>query len=257
MPDDQEHEAAEPGGDPGAGGSTPGFKPPSALEALKQPFAAFRRTAGARAKAQPASGTEEDRRRVTFIDRRERLIGFFLGGVLVALGIALFFEFRHYIDKGHPKLTTQAHHAAPEVLAIGLVIGVIIIGATFSKRRAMLGFSLLLGGLAVLQTAGLFGLVYLGVGLWMVFRALRRPRPAPAPARQSGAKAGSGAPADTANYANRSTKRSGLSKSEGPRVAPRASKRYTPPRPHKPAPPPERPAGEAVGGNRLTAWLRR
>lgn|GEM_PF-6984381 len=270
MSDDQDLEAP-PGED--AEAAPPEFKPPSALEALKQPFAAFRRPAAGRTKAQPASGSEDDRLRVTFIDKRERIIGFFLGGVLAALGIALYFEFRHYFDKGHPKLTSQAHHAAPEVLAIGLIVGVLIVGATFSKRRALLGFSLLLGGLAVLQTAGIFGFVYLGVGLWMVFRALRRPRPSPAGATAAagtGGRANASAAARTStattatssSYHNRSTKRSGFNKPSAgpaaPRVAPPPSKRYTPPRPNKrPAPPPEKPAAEESPGNRLTAWLRR
>lgn len=106
--------------------------------------------------------------------------------MLGVLAIVLFFEFRRYLDKGHPTLTARAHNAAPEVLVIGLVLAALIIGATLSKRRAMLGFSLLLGGLALLQLAGIFGLVYLGIGLWMVFRAMRKPRPATATAGGTG-----------------------------------------------------------------------
>jgi hypothetical protein len=268
----------------GAGDSKPAFKPPSLLDALK--------SLGRGPRAQPASGTEEDRLRVTYIDRRERMIGFFLGGVLAAFAILIFFEFRRYHDKGHPKLTAQAHTAAPEVLIVGLVLGLLILGATVSKRRALLGFGLMLGGLGLFQFGGgIFGLVYLGVGIWMVFRALRKNRPAPAIAGGATSRAASprtASPRAASPRTARTGRTTTTSKSTTPappRVPP-ASKRYTPPRPQKKAAParqsaPRRPGtggangtGAATGtpggtgatggtgtgstgGSRLTSWFRR
>lgn len=267
--------------------SPPAFEPPRFAEAVKQavrPFSrllAPRSTAGGgrlsglsgstgargtRPRAQPATGTEEERRAVTYIDKRERIIGFFFGAVQIALGIIDYIAYRHYVDKSSHAKTLSVHHAAPWVLGIGLVFGVFTILATLSKRRAALGFVILLGGLDLLQSGGgLFGIVYFGVGIWMIFRALKR-NPRGGSARQGRAPvrgARTSATASTTTASSRSTTRAGTtptrrpaSAAAGKRPAPAATTpRYTPPKPRRPVP--AKQDAEPESSNRVLNWLRR
>jgi hypothetical protein len=253
------------------------FKPPGFTQALKQVFSPSGGSrAGGRPKAQPASGTEEDRKAVTYIDKRERMIGFFFGGIQIALGIVGYFADRAYQDKtGKTKAidlknTLNIHHAAPLLLGIGVVFGLFTLAATLSKRRAALGFVILLGGLELLQSGGgVFGLVYFGVGIWMIFRALKRnprnvaaqeARAARANAR-SGTRAGTSTRSSSSSSSSRSTSTRPASDrttrpGPGKRTTPvPQTKRYTPPKPRRPIPPKEQPEPEPT--NRVMSWLKR
>ncbi len=260
-----------------------GFTPPNFLAAMKQagpfrrggisgsagsiprPSAAaggsrWSRWKEAQTRAQPATGTEEDRIRVTYLEKREIVIGWALSGFMVLSTLVLFFQYIHYTNKKNAHLAVDYHHAAPFILIVGLVLAGLQVAGTLTKRRALLGFALLLSGFALFSASAVFGLVYLVVGGWMIFRALRRPRPAVAGA---GATPTPTAPAGrTSTAARDGTKRA--APAAKPRSAPAASKRYTPPKPQpKNGSRPNRPASglppdaEAVSGGRLRRLRRR
>ncbi|MGH9291310.1 MAG: hypothetical protein ACRDZ6_00840 [Acidimicrobiales bacterium] len=294
MPDDTN---GETGGQP-ASGSGDSFKPLSFNDALKQVFSPISSrlggrggagrnggTAAPRPRARPASGSEEERIAVTYVDRRERVLGFALAGLVIVLSVVVFAHSYHYTNPKRLHYAAQVRHAGPELLAAGLVLGAIMIAAAISRRRAALGFAFLLAGVGLLQIVGIVAILYLGIGIWMVFRAMkRRPgrgaaggrqgargaagssRPAAststASARSSGARrpsAGS-SPAAGRRAGNRTTVsraggRTGGSAALPP--GPAASKRYTPPRPPRHPAPPKKPESAGEGGNRLTAWLRK
>jgi len=281
------------------------FTPPTFLEAAKQAFRPRKLTPAAagtagdsaqatassatsgRAKAQPATGTEEDAKAVHQLDRREQTIGYVLGFGLVALSVLAYESDRHYTNK---VLTKQlaVRHAAPEVLAIFALIGLLTLLATFFKRRALVGFVLTFGGLALLQTLGLFGIIYLGAGGWLIFRAMQRsPRSRARQAaladksdgRRGGAGAGSrGAAASSRSTSARATSGTGSTaaaarstsasaqrqigrnnrsgRTTTSRGAPSPSGRYTPPKQARRPVPPKQPEAPEPS-NRLSAWLRK
>jgi hypothetical protein len=168
------------------------FTPPTAASALRRAF-------GSRTRARPATGSEEDAKKVNFIDRRERMIGYFLGVMLVALAVVSYIVDRRYVDKSDLKLQAAIHSEAPWILVITLALAALIILSTVFKRRAALGFTLLLAGVALFNGDFLIGLVYLGTGLWLVFRSMRRsPRSAAARAGGTGRAGGRSSTTTTA-----------------------------------------------------------
>jgi hypothetical protein len=274
--DEYEDEADE---DEAAGGNYDGdtaggkpFSPPSALSSIRNSFRSPRQ------RAQPASGTAEDEQRVNLINSRERMIGFFLGAMMVALGILLYVRFNHYVDKTDLKLQREYRRDAPWVGALTLGLGLMTIVATLVKRRAALAFTVLLAGVATFGSVPLIGILYLGTGLWLVFRAMRRsPR---ARAGSAGARPGSRArngatsrAEDTRATSKEATRAAmaaaGRARAEStptrssqpgrtigrngrlPNAS--ASGRYTPPKQH--VPPAVQPEPEPT--NRLSSWLKK
>jgi hypothetical protein len=287
------------------------FTPPTFLEAARQAFRPNRPTiagggnggrssqtdipsaagtAGARrARAQPATGDEEDAKAVNLIDRREQTVGFVLGFGLILLSLLAYTTDRHYKNKDLVK-QLAVRHAAVEVLAIFALLGVLCLLATFFKRRALIGFFLTFSGLALLQTLGLFGIIYLGGGGWLIFRAMQRSprsraRQAALAEKSGGAGAstggtgrrrstagaggsttstssGTGTPGtrSTGSTAQRQIGRNnrtgGGARTAGSRGAPSSSGRYTPPKQTR-RPPPAKQPEPAEPSNRLTAWLRK
>lgn len=243
------------------------FTPPSAAAAVRRSWMS------SRTKAQPATGTAEDAKKVNFIDKRERLIGYFLGAMLMALAVVSYFVDRHYIDKTNLKLQAQIHREAPWILVITLVLALLILLATYFKRRAAVGFTLLLAGVALFNSDFLVGIIYLGTGFWLIFRSMRRsPRNAAAgagragtrPAARSTTSGRSSATTTTSTWSTtRSTTRSTPSKTAPGRTIGRngrlassnATGRYTPPKPVRNAPPTVQPEPEPT--NRLSAWLKK
>ena len=220
----------------------------------------------------------------TSCDRREQTIGYVLGFGLVALSVLAYESDRHYTNKD---LTKQlaVRHAAPEVLAIFALIGLLTLLATFFKRRALVGFVLTFGGLALLQTLGLFGIIYLGAGGWLIFRAMQRSprsraRQAALNAKSDGRTGRAGAGSRGAAASSRSTSarttsgtgsaRRGTSSSAQRQIgrnnrsgrtttsrgAPSPSGRYTPPKQARRPVPPKQPEAPEPS-NRLSAWLRK
>jgi hypothetical protein len=227
-----------------------------------------------RPKAAPASGTEEDRLRVTYVNNRERNIAIGFGIVLLVAAVLLYMYFRHQPMPAHPSksvkegILTDRRDAWQVLPRIGITAALVIAAALW-RRRAALGFVLLMSGF-VLGFLGIFSLVIMGFGIWLIFKALRRPQAASqrgggARASRSGATSSSRTPATTTS--SRATNGSGAPRqigrnrrleqataAESRRTAP-PSKRYTPARPaRRPAP---APAPEPEPTNRLTAWLRK
>jgi hypothetical protein len=263
------------------------FAPPTALSALRNSLR------NPRQKAQPATGTKADEQRVNFLDKRERTIGYFLGVAMVALAIASYFHFRHIVYTTNIKVQNEVRHEAPWVLVITLALGLLILLATFFKRRAALGFTLLLAGVANFNGDLFIGIIYVGTGLWLVFRALRRSpksRTAGAGARtgvgtRAGARGASTRAATTrAGSRTSATSSSATSATAGTATATGAgsrsrtttaassasgrtigrngrvsnaavSGRYTPPKPSRYVPPAVQPEPEP--SNRLASWLKK
>ncbi|MDA8183833.1 MAG: hypothetical protein M0035_05340 [Actinomycetota bacterium] len=211
------------------------FRPVSFVDALKNAFprqkvAKERAARRPRPQAQPATGTAEDAQRVNFIDKRERLIGGFLAIFQIILGVVTYFSIRHYVEHAHKGVslgqarlnTITTQHSAPWLLVINVVLGLGIAGAVWSKRRALVGFMIIIGGFAMNTSGGGYiGILYLVIGMWLIFRAMKKnPRRAAAVAA-----ANAGAAGRTSGQARATAK-----KASEPRKPPAASKRYTPPR---------------------------
>ena len=249
------------------------FTPPTAMSAIRNSLRS------GRPRAQPATGTEEDGRRVNFIDKRERLIGYFLGVAMMALAVVAYIHYHHLV---YPQdITTQNAYRreAPWLLVITLGLGLFIVLATLFKRRAALGFTLLLAGAGNPSGQLVINLIYLGTGLWLIFRAMRR-SPSKAARLRAGAGAAGGAgarrgasstagsrtsTATTGTTAAGSTSRTRTAAStttsgrtigrNGRLATTQTSGRYTPPKPTRRPPPTVQPESEP--SNRLASWLKK
>jgi hypothetical protein len=248
------------------------YKPPSFIDALRQARTTGRRP---RPRAQPATGTEADAKAVNYVDRRERLIAGFLGVFQLLLGGVLYYQMRHLVVKSskHPKVTAHQahldtlnyHHIAPYVLGVNLLLALAILGGVWAKRRSLVGFTVILAGLGLFAYGGgLIGIVYLGAGIWLIFRARKRQttsKPAAASSARGSARTGStsGRSDAAANLdADRRALAAGAARTAAAvRKPPPPSKRYTPPAPRR-ASAPKLPANpEPEKESRLTSWLRR
>jgi hypothetical protein len=259
------------------------FRPPTALSAIRNTFRD-------RQRAQPATGTEEDAQRINFINKRERMIGVVFCGLMVGLSIVLYFHYLHVVDVKDVKLQDEYHRDAPWVLLITLGLAVMIGLATLSKRRAAVAFTILLAGVANFSVIPEIGIIYLGVGLWLIFRSMRRnPRSVAAAAARAGTtprgrstsargtsastRASTRAGASSANTGKTSSTDSGPSSSRpsirnstsgtsgrtigknGRIAGAPAPGRYTPPKPARHVPPAVQPEPEP--SNRLSSWLKK
>jgi hypothetical protein len=268
-----------------AGGSeveddTETFRPPTALSAIRNSFKA-------RQKAQPATGTEEDGLRINFINKRERMIGYTFAAAMAALSVVLYLHYLHVVDTKDITLQNEYHRDAPWVLLITLGLALMIGIATLSKRRAALAFTVLLAGVANFSVIPEVGIIFLGTGLWLVFRSMRRnPRTAAAAAARGGttsrARGSTTARGSTAARAatrkggavgtsGASTAGSRVGASSRPTIRDTApsrtigkngrlanaptSGRYTPPKPTRHVPPAVQPEPES--SNRLSSWLKK
>lgn len=244
------------------------YRPPNFIEALKTVWQP-RLGARSRSKAQPASGTDADAKAVNFLDKREQMIAGVLAGFQVLLGIVFYFELRHFVVKPSnkkPKLsvakahldTINDHHLAPELLIVNVILGLATAGGVLSKRRSLVGFTLLLGGFGLLAYGGgIVGIIYVVVGLWLIFRSLRRSpsaRTAGATTRAPRARGQAGAQPVTDRDVLTTGAKATAAAVHGPTPA---SKRYTPPRPRRPSPPKSQPKAEPEKESKLMSWLRR
>lgn len=166
------------------------------------------------------------------LDRNERVISLAAAvlGVAAAIVIAVYFA--------HPKPHVKNEVDGPLVGAIIGVPSLLLGGSVFIGRRALVGFLALLTGFAVLTLTGPYGLIYFGIGLWLIMKAQRYSRAA---REQSGGARPTREPRRKASTPGRDAsppaKRGATGKSTGkgrPATAgpkpPAASKRYTPPR---------------------------
>ncbi len=280
------------------------FTPPTFLEAAKQAFrpkrltppgtaadtspATATSTSSGRRRAQPATGTDADARAVNLLDRREQTIGFVLGVGLVALSALAYLADQplHEQGPGEAGRGPPCGRRGPDHLRPA---------RRTEPPRHVLQAAGSCGLLPHFQRACplpdvgiLFGLLYLGGGGWLIFRAMQRSpksraRQAALAAKSDGrtGRAGTGSTGGvgtkgaasarassgggSAGTASRSTSSSPQrqigrnNRSRGAattRGASSASGRYTPPKQNRrPAPPKQPDPPEA--SNRLTAWLRK
>jgi hypothetical protein len=278
--DDHDGETWGEAGEQDSAGAT-AYKPPSFLEALKMssPWAgrsSRNPTTGAsrarRPPARPASGTAAEAMAVRYLDQRERLIAAFLAVLQLILAVIFYFQMRHIVVKPtkKPKLsvhqahveTLNFHHAAPWFLLVNAILALGILTGVVSKRRSLVGFTLILAGLGLVSYLGIIGFIYVGAGIWLIFRARKRAVNAQAQATSGAARPRRGvvdtpASPDAKVAADRRELAAAAARTAAAvRQPPAPSKRYTPPK---------RPVTAAKAGtngtaakrSRLTGWFRR
>lgn len=171
------------------------------------------------------------------VDERERLITLYVGVLGVAFGIFLTVLAIHL----NPAVG-QKNHANPSVIAweggARVLLALLVIGASFTRRRSLIGFALLFLGTAM--GSPLFALPFWAVGGWMIWRVFKWQKLLSAkggdPNRRGG-RAGTtrGAPARgaAARGAGARPERPSLGRrGRKPQpTGPSANKRYTPPKP--------------------------
>jgi len=169
--------------------------------------------------------SEATRAAVNYLDGRERRIGFF--ATIAELALTAIVVVPYLVHTHKPSSSELKTMSAVHVFLIeGLVLGALLMLGTLVKRRALLGFASLLVGAWLLQikALSLLGIAYLGFGLWLVIKVLKYTNKEGRPQRGAAARA-------------RSIKNSrDASPALANRSAPKPNKRYTPPKPSRPAP---------------------
>ena len=196
---------------------------------------------------------------------------------MVVLAVIGYFYDSHYANAKDLTLQNDYRHEAPFVLGITMFLGAMILIATHFKRRAAVGFTLLLAGIANLGVDPLIGFVYLGAGLWLVFRSMKRSPRARGATRAGAATstARTGTRAGSRAESRASMAAAGRARAESTQSSPATirsstsrtigrngrlantptSGRYTPPKPTRHAPPSVSPEPEPT--NRLSSWLKK
>lgn len=164
--------------------------------------------------AAPNSAKPISAREIVYgLDRREMIFGSIAAvaaGALAAVG--------YYLDH---RSTTVALREDANTILVAMIIGACMIAlGTALRRRAFLGFAALLVGLEQVSfDSQYFGIIYLGFGGWLVYRAMQRSKAM----RNSTPSAAAVKGRAVAGRARTGTTSRG----------PKASKRYTPPKPHR------------------------
>jgi hypothetical protein len=179
------------------------------------------------------------------LDGRERRISFAAAGAAVLFGVTI------YISETHDKnFHLSKNQLAPEwTLILGIVAGALLLGATFLGRRAPVGFVALFAGAMFTGSSIIFGLPFIGVALWILYRSYKVQKEMSASVRAARAESralstssrASGTSARGSAASNRGAKGAakGQTKAKGPAI-PEGNKRYTPKRPPPPPPKPSR-----------------
>ena len=183
----------------------------------------------------PSARAAATKAAVNNLDRRERSIGF------IALAFELFLTasvvvpvLTHHVKLTKADLKTLGNGAHIFLLE-ALVVAMFLLLGTLMRRRALLGFACLATGIFLVELPALrvFGLAYLGLGMWLLLRGLKA---------QQRVQGGTRPSAGRATSQPRSSRRSrAAAKDVASRSAPKPSKRYTPPKPTR-RPPPKKPA---------------
>lgn len=226
-------------------------------DALVKPPPAGNRTRGG--EDLDAMSREEIAHRIKKLDDRERFLALTAAPIGVAVGIllttiTLHLNPAHYVHgKLNPKYASESVillEGGARILLSGLVAA-----TAMSRRRSLVGFSLLFLGTSM--GSPLFALPFWGLGgylIWRVFkyqRALTAKGGAPGRARTrpdagaAAARAGGRVPASprgagragAAAARERVRSQRGRGRKEPAPKGPTPSKRYTPPRPTRPRPP--------------------
>jgi hypothetical protein len=178
----------------------------------------------------PAQRAAAAKKAVNTLDSRERRIGFFaLVFELALTGIIVIPYLTHRVKLNKNNLKTMA--AVHDFLLEGIVVAVFLLLGTVLKRRALLGFGSLAAGiwLAELPSLRVFGLAFLGLGMWLLLKGLKS---------QQGPRGG---PRGSGSQPRRAKSSRADAKAVAARAAPKPSKRYTPPKPTR-RPPAKKPA---------------
>jgi hypothetical protein len=175
------------------------------------------------------------------LDPRERRISFAAAGAAVLFGITI------YISETHDKnFHLSKNQLAPEwTLILGIAAGALLLGATFLGRRAPVGFVALFAGAMFTGSSIAFGLPFIAVALWILYRSYKVQKEMSANVRAARAESRSQSTGSRATgpsgrgsaAATRGAK--GTTKAKGPAM-PEGNKRYTPKRPPPPPPKPSR-----------------
>lgn len=164
------------------------------------------------------------------LDRTERWVS--LAAAALGVGVSIFLA----VYFAHPQPHVKSSVNGPLVGAIIGVPSLLLGGSVFIGRRALVGFLALLTGFAVLTLTGPYGLIYFGIGLWLIMRAQRysraareqgEGRPTREPRRKTAATDRDAAPSKRGATAKGGGKARPATAAPKP---PAASKRYTPPR---------------------------
>ncbi|MGA3351733.1 MAG: hypothetical protein ABSD85_00925 [Acidimicrobiales bacterium] len=168
---------------------------------------------------------------VNNLNPRERQIGFLAVAFELALtAIVVIPYLTHHVKLSKNNLKTMS--AVHFFLVEGLVVAIFLLLGTLLKRRALLGFASLATAIWLIELPALrvFGLAYLGLGIWLLMKGLKS---------QQNATRGT---ARGASSQPRPSKRArSQAEALASRSAPKANKRYTPPKPAR-RPPPKKPA---------------
>lgn len=173
------------------------------------------------------------------IDGRERLYGY-VAGVAAPVFAGLI-----YAAETHKHLKPVKGQLSPETsLIVGVLGGIMLLGASRIGRRALVGFAALFTFLSF--SSNIFiGLPFLVLAGWLLFRSYKVQKEATAKLRADKAAArdaGDSArtartPRAAAASGRTAAKARTSSRKKGP-TGPEANKRYTPKRPAPPPPPP-------------------
>jgi hypothetical protein len=188
--------------------------------------------AAGRAARSPSTAPPSTRARIEGLEPRERLLSFAAAGLSVVMGLTIYLvqTNNHHFRVGKGQLTPQT------TLVLGIVFGSLLLVATLIGRRAPIGFVALF---AFLGFGLLFGLVFLLLAVWLLYRSYKFQKEATARAKETRASSPAGrTPVDNKRSApTRGAPRATRSKAPS---APEPSKRYTPKRPPPSAPKPSR-----------------
>ena len=142
------------------------------------------------------------------LDQWELRLAIAAAVVQAALTPVLYFYWRTHGD-------VAVRNAAADFLITGIVSTVIIALGVVFKRRALVGFAAFMTGMAWLTYGNLFlAVVYLFFGGWLIMRVMRKQKQDRAAGKVPASRSG----------------RAAAAKPPTGRPAPKASKRYTPPR---------------------------
>jgi hypothetical protein len=179
------------------------------------------------------------------LDGREKRISFAAAGAAVLFGVTI------YISESHDKnFHLSKNQLTPEwTLILGIAAGALLLGATFLGRRAPVGFVALFAGAMFTGSSIAFGLPFIAVALWILYRSYKVQKEMSASVRaaraesraQSTSSRSSSASARGSAASSRGGKGAaqGTTKAKGPAM-PEGNKRYTPKRPPPPPPKPSR-----------------
>ena len=172
------------------------------------------------------------------LDDRERLFGFFMAPLGIAIGILSMVNASHMNAHTHLAKGALSKNMLIDLGVASIVLSVVVFFAALSRRRSFLGFALVFLGTS-------FGfpllLPFWFVGGWLVFRAYKWQKELSAmgggPAGRAASSGRAQASRSDPRARGRSAAEARAKKKQPAPKGPGASKRYTPPKPTRPRPP--------------------